>query len=234
MSEAGPARAARDAGPMSWRFITCAALFITCLLAANIVASKLVMLGPLVLPAAIIVFPVSYILADVLTEVWGYGAARRVIWLGFAGNALMVLVIALAGEIPPAPFWTGQAAYTEILGQAPRILLASFLAYLAGEFANAYVLAKLKLRTGGRWLWLRTIGSTLVGQGLDSVVFIGIAFAGVVSPGALAGMMAGQWVVKVLYEAAATPLTYAAVGWLKSRERIDTFDSQTDFNPLRL
>jgi uncharacterized integral membrane protein (TIGR00697 family) len=219
---------------MSWRFITCAALFITCLLAANTVASKLVLLGPLVLPAAIIVFPVSYILADVLTEVWGYAAARRVIWLGFAGNALMVLVIALAGEIPPAPFWKGQAAYAEILGQAPRILLASFLAYLAGEFANAYVLAKLKLRTAGRWLWLRTIGSTVVGQGLDSLVFIGLAFAGVVPGGALAGMIAGQWLVKVLYEAAATPLTYAAVGWLKAREQMDAFDYQTDFNPLRL
>ena len=219
---------------MSWRFVTCAALFVTCLLTANTIASKLIVVAGLVLPVAIIIFPVSYILADVLTEVWGYGAARRVIWLGFACNALMVLTIALGGAIPPAPFWKGQAAYTEIFGQTPRILSASFLAYLAGEFANAYVLAKVKIWTGGRWLWVRTIGSTVVGEGLDSIVFIGLAFVGVVPAGALIGIMAGQWAVKVLYEAAATPLTYALVGWLKSREQVDTFDYQTDFNPMRL
>jgi uncharacterized integral membrane protein (TIGR00697 family) len=157
-----------------------------------------------------------------------------VIWLGFAGNALMAAAIWLGGELPAAPFWSGQAAYQEILGQAPRILLASFAAYLVGEFANAYVLARLKIATGGRWLWLRTIGSTVVGQGLDSVVFVTLAFAGAVPAGALAGIVAAQWAVKVAYEAAATPLTYAAVAWLKSREQIDTFDYHTDFNPLKL
>jgi uncharacterized integral membrane protein (TIGR00697 family) len=183
---------------------------------------------------AIIVFPVSYILADVLTEVWGYGATRRVIWLGFACNALMVLAIWVGGQIPPAPFWRGQAAYVETLGQTPRILVASFLAYLAGEFANAFVLAKMKVWTSGRWLWTRTIGSTVVGQGLDSAIFITLAFAGTVPAGALAGIVVGQWAVKVVYEAAATPLTYAAVRWLKSRESLDTFDYRTDFNPIRL
>ena len=219
---------------MSWRFVTCAALFITCLLTANTIASKLILVAGIVLPVAIIVFPISYILADVLTEVWGYGAARRVIWLGFACNALMVLAITLGGEIPPAPFWKGQTAYTEILGQTPRILVASFVAYLAGEFANAYVLAKVKIWTNGRWLWVRTIGSTVVGEGLDSIIFIGLAFAGTVPSAVLIGIMGGQWAAKVLYEAAATPLTYALVGWLKSREQVDTFDRQTDFNPLRL
>src|SRR5574341_2325967 len=129
---------------MSWRFITCAALFVTCLLAANTMATKLVTLGGAVLPAAIVIFPLSYVLGDVLTEVWGYGAARRVIWLGFACNALMVASIWLGGAIPAAPFWTGQGAYDEILGQTPRILLASCVGYLAGEFSNACVLAKLK------------------------------------------------------------------------------------------
>jgi queuosine precursor transporter len=219
---------------MSWRFITCAALFVTCLLTANTIAPKLILVAGVALPAGVIVFPISYILADVLTEVWGYGAARRVIWLGFACNALMVLAIVLGGEIPPAPFWTGQAAYAEILGQTPRILGASFVAYLAGEFANAYVLAKLKIWTRGRWLWVRTIGSTIVGEGLDSAIFVTLAFAGTVPGSALPGIIAGQWTVKVLYEAAATPLTYAVVGWLKSRERLDTFDYQTDFNPIRL
>jgi len=219
---------------MSWRFIVCTALFVTCLLAANTIAAKLIVVGGLVLTAGIVIFPVSYVVGDVLTEVWGYGAARRVIWLGFACNALMVVAVWIGGELPAAPFWSGQAAYQEILGHAPRILAASFAAYLVGEFANAFVLAKLKIATAGRWLWLRTIGSTVVGQGLDSVVFVTLAFAGVVPAGALAGIVAGQWAVKVAYEAAATPLTYAAVAWLKSREQVDTFDDQTDFNPLHL
>jgi uncharacterized integral membrane protein (TIGR00697 family) len=219
---------------MSWRFVTCAVLFVACLLTANVTAAKLIAPGGLVLPAAVIVFPLSYILADVLTEVWGYAAARRVIWLGFVANALMVVAIWVGGELPPAPVWSAQAAYQEILGQTPRILLASFTAYLAGEFANAFVLAKLKVATGGRWLWLRTIGSTLVGQGLDSAVFITLAFAGTVAAPTLLAMVVSQWLVKVGYEAAATPLTYAAVGWLKRREGVDTFDYETDFNPIRI
>jgi queuosine precursor transporter len=219
---------------MSWRFLACAALFVTCLLTANTIAAKLILVGGLVLTAGIVIFPVSYVVGDVLTEVWGYAAARRVIWLGFACNALMVLAIWIGGELPAAPFWSGQAAYQEILGQAPRILVASFAAYLVGEFANAFVLAKLKIATAGRRLWVRTIGSTMVGQGLDSVVFVTLAFGGTIPAGTLAGIVGGQWAVKVAYEAAATPLTYLAVGWLKSREQIDTFDHQTDFNPLRL
>jgi uncharacterized integral membrane protein (TIGR00697 family) len=174
------------------------------------------------------------VLGDVLTEVWGYAATRKVIWLGFACNALMVAAVWLGGELPSAPFWKGQASYQEILGQTPRILLASFAAYLVGEFVNAFVLARLKIATAGRWLWMRTIGSTVVGQALDSVVFVTLAFAGAVPAGLLAGIVAAQWAVKVAYEAAATPLTYGAVAWLKSREAIDTFDYDTDFNPLRL
>lgn len=219
---------------MSWRFITCTGLFVTCLLTANIIAAKLVVVGGLTLTAGIVIFPISYVLGDVLTEVWGYAATRRVIWLGFACNALMVLAIWLGGELPAAPFWRGELAYQEILGHTPRILMASFVAYLIGEFANAFVLAKLKIATQGRWLWVRTIGSTVVGQALDSVVFVTLAFAGIVPAGALAGIVAGQWLVKVAYEAAATPLTYAAVAWLKSREQVDTFDYDTDFNPVRL
>jgi queuosine precursor transporter len=219
---------------MSWRFIACTALFVTCLLTANTIAAKLVTLGGLTLTAGIVIFPISYVLGDVLTEVWGYAAARQVIWLGFACNVLMVAAVWLGGELPAAPFWKGQAAYQEILGQAPRILLASFAAYLVGEFANAFVLAKLKIATGGRWLWVRTIGSTVVGQALDSLVFVVLAFAGAVPVGVLTGIVGAQWAVKVAYEAAATPLTYAAVAWLKSREAIDTFDYDTDFNPLHL
>ena len=219
---------------MSWRFVTCAALFITCLLTANIIAAKLVVIGGVVLPAGIVIFPISYILADVLTEVWGYGAARRVIWLGFACNALMVSATWVGGALVPAPFWKEQAAYEAILGQTPRLVGASFVAYLAGEFANAFVMAKVKIWTQGRWLWIRTIGSTIVGEGLDSAIFVTLAFGGTMPGGVLAHVIAGQWGAKVLYEAAATPLTYAVVGWLKSQERVDTFDYQTDFNPIRL
>jgi uncharacterized integral membrane protein (TIGR00697 family) len=160
--------------------------------------------------------------------------ARRVIWLGFACNALMVAALWLGGALPPAPFWKGQEAYETVFGQTPRVLAASFLAYLVGEFANAFVLAKLKIATRGRWLWLRTIGSTVVGQGLDSAAFVTLAFAGIVPAGALLSIVAAQWLLKVVYEAAATPLTYAAVGWLKAREGVDVYDHHTDFNPVRL
>jgi uncharacterized integral membrane protein (TIGR00697 family) len=219
---------------MSWRFITCAALFVTCLLTANTIAVKLITLGGVTLTAGIVIFPLSYVLGDVLTEVWGYAAARRVIWLGFACNVVMVAAIRAGGALPAAPFWKGEAAYAEIFGQTPRILLASFVAYLVGEFANAFVLARLKIATRGRWLWTRTIGSTVVGQALDSAVFVTIAFAGAVPPGVLTRLIAGQWLVKVAYETAATPLTYAAVTWLKRTEHTDVYDTHTNFNPLHL
>src|SRR6059036_647535 len=205
---------------MSWRFVSFAALFVTYLLTANTMAAKLVTVGGVVLSAAIVIFPVSYIVGDVLTEVWGYGAARRVIWLGFGCNALMVGAIWLGGEIPAAPFCKGGAAYSEILGQTPRILAASFVAYLAGEFANSFVLAKMKILTQGRWLLTRTVGSTLVGQAFDTVIFVTLAFAGTVPARALGAIIVAQWAVKVAYEAAATPLTYAAVAYLKTSEHV--------------
>lgn len=219
---------------MSWRFLTCVALFVTCLLTANTIAPKLVQVHGVVVSAGLVVFPLSYVIGDVLTEVWGYAAARQVIWLGFACNAVMVFFVWLGGVLPAAGFWEGQAAYDAILGQTPRILAASFLAYLVGEFTNAFVLARMKIATQGRHLWMRTIGSTVVGQALDTVVFIGLAFGGTLPGPLLLQLMLGQWAVKVAYEAAATPLTYAAVGYLKSRERLDTFDHDTDFNPIRL
>jgi uncharacterized integral membrane protein (TIGR00697 family) len=219
---------------MSWRFVMCAVFFVTCLLTANTIAAKLIVIGGVTLTAGIVIFPLSYVLGDVLTEVWGYGAARRVIWLGFACNVVMVVAIWIGGALPAAPFGASTAAYDEVLGQTPRILGASFVAYLIGEFANAFVLAKLKIATRGRWLWMRTIGSTVVGQALDSAVFVTLAFAGTLPGGALAGIVVGQWVAKVLYEAAGTPLVYAVVAWLKARECRDTFDVETDFNPIRL
>jgi uncharacterized integral membrane protein (TIGR00697 family) len=219
---------------MSWRFVSVAALFVTCLLTANIVAPKLIVVWGVAVTVGVIVFPVSYIVGDVLTEVWGYAVARRVIWLGFACNALMAVAIWLGGLVPPAPFWKGQAAYEEIFSHTPRIVAASFIAYLVGEFANSFVLARLKVATSGRWLWMRTIGSTLVGQALDTAVFITIAFVGTLPGGVLGSLIVGQWLVKVLYEIAATPVTYAVVAWLKSTEHVDTYDHHTDWNPIRL
>jgi uncharacterized integral membrane protein (TIGR00697 family) len=219
---------------MTWRFLILAGIFVTCLLTANVIAAKLIAVGGIVVPAGVVIFPVSYIVGDVLTEVYGYAAARRVIWLGFGCNVLMVAAIWVAGELPPAPVWSGQAAFAEAFARTPRILAASFLAYLVGEFANSFVLARMKIATRGRWLWTRTIGSTVVGQGLDSAVFVTLAFAGIVPALALAGIVLGQWMVKVVYEVAATPLTYLVVGWLKARERMDVYDRETDFNPLHL
>jgi uncharacterized integral membrane protein (TIGR00697 family) len=215
-------------------FLIIACLFVTCLIVSNIVAAKLAVIAGLVLPAAVILFPVSYILGDVLTEVYGYARARQVIWLGFACNLLAVAFIALAGALPAAGFWDGQEAFQRILGQTPRILAASFAAYLVGEFVNAYVLARLKVATEGRMLWLRTIGSTLIGQALDSAIFMTVAFAGILSGSELAAAAIAQWLFKSVYEAAATPLTYLAVGFLKRREGGEVFDKDLRFNPLAI
>lgn len=216
-------------------FATVTALFVTALITANVIAVKLVEVGGLVLPAAIVVFPLSYILADVLTEVYGYRQARRVIWLGFACNLVAVVAIAAGGALPPAPFWAeNQPAYERILGATPRLLAASFAAYLVGELANALVLARMKVATRGRWLWARTIGSTLVGQGLDSLVFISLAFLGTIPLAALLGAIVTQWLLKTAYEAAATPLTYLVVGTLKRVEGLDVYDYDLRTGPIPL
>ncbi|MFC1885295.1 queuosine precursor transporter [Thermodesulfobacteriota bacterium] len=210
------------------------ALFITTLITANIISVKLVYIVGLVLPAGILVFPLSYIIGDVLTEVYGYSSARRVIWLGFLCNFIAVIAILSAQGLPPAPFWDGQQAYEKILGYAPRLLAASFTAYLAGEFFNAYILARMKILTKGRWLWSRTIGSTLVGQGVDSMIFISLAFIGTMPFGTLVMAIVVQWLAKSAYEAAATPLTYMAVIFLKRKEKMDVYDHNTRFNPFRI
>jgi uncharacterized integral membrane protein (TIGR00697 family) len=220
-------------------FIT--ALFVTTLIVSNIIAVKIVHLGGLYLPAAVILFPVAYIFGDVLTEVYGYARARQVIWTGFFCNLIAVIAIWIAGQLPAAPFWSAgtfstpqaaQQAYQAILGFTPRLLVASFIAYLIGEFLNSFVLAKLKLRTAGRFLWLRTITSTLVGEGADSAVFISVAFWGIFPGPALVQAILSQWLFKVTYEILATPLTYWVVNALKKAEHEDYYDRDTDFNPV--
>jgi len=218
----------------SYRFVVMVAVFITCLITANIIITKQISVGGLVLPAAIIIFPVSYIIGDVLTEVYGYQQARRVIWLGFLCNLITVVAIWLGKVLPPAPVFDAQGAYERILGSTPRFLLASFVAYLAGEFANSFVLAKMKLMTKGRWLWTRTIGSTLVAQGIDSSIVLTVAFAGVLPFSVLDTMILAHWLLKTSYEALATPFTYIVVGYLKRKEGMDVYDYRTDFNPLRV
>jgi uncharacterized integral membrane protein (TIGR00697 family) len=213
-------------------FVLVVAIFITCLITANITAVKLVEAFGFVLPAGIVIFPLSYIVGNVLTEVYGYRQARRVIWLGFFCNLIAVVAIRLGQVLPAASFWDGQAAYERILGYTPRLLVASFLAYLVGEFANSFVLAKMKIATNGRWLWTHTIGSTPVGQGLDSVVFTTLAFVGAVPMAGLVSAIVTQWLAKSAYEAAATPLTYGVVNFLKRKEGIDVYDYDTRFNPL--
>jgi uncharacterized integral membrane protein (TIGR00697 family) len=213
----------------STRLLYIAALFVTCLITANTIAVKLIAIGPFTLPAAVLVFPVSYIFGDILTEVYGFRWARRVIWLGFCCNIIFVLFVWIGGIIPAADSWKDQAAYNAILGLAPRVLLASFCGYLAGEFANSIVLSRLKVITHGRLLWLRTISSTIVGEGLDTAIFISIAFAG---PNFIPLMILYHWLFKVLIEIAATPLTYLSVNYLKKKESMDILDEKVNLNPF--
>lgn len=217
---------------ISHRFVVIAAIFVTSLITANVIAVKVIAVGSLVLPAAVIVFPISYIFGDILTEVYGYRMARRVIWLGFLCNLVFVAFVWLGQLLPSASFWEGQAAYETILGYVPRLLAASFCGYLVGEFANSYILARMKMATRGRWLWMRTIGSTIVGEGLDSAIFITLAFVG--TPSFSLALIVSHWLVKTGIEVVATPATYAVVNFLKRRDGVDSYDYQTNFNPFSI
>ena len=217
-------------------FLMTACLFITTLITSNIIAIKLISINLSIyqvnLPAAIIIFPISYILGDILTEVYGFRAARSVIGLGFLLNLFAVLAIWIGQLLPPASFWDGQTSYETTLGLAPRILLASWLAYLLGEISNSLILSKLKVVTRGKWLWVRTIGSTIVGQGLDSAIFITVAFSGILTNSDLSELIVTQWLAKIIYETLATPLTYGAVSFFKRKDGLDTYDDKISFSPL--
>jgi queuosine precursor transporter len=210
------------------------ALFISVLIISNVASSKIVDLGPFTFDGGTLLFPVSYIFSDILTEVYGYRRSRRVIWAGFASAALMAGVLALVGALPPAEGWEHQDAYEAILGVTPRIVLGSLIAYFAGEFSNSYVLAKMKIWTQGRWLWTRTIGSTLVGEGVDTLLFVLIAFGGALPWALLWSILISNYVFKVGLEAAMTPVTYRITNFLKRSENKDVYDIGTDFNPFKL
>jgi uncharacterized integral membrane protein (TIGR00697 family) len=210
------------------------ALFVAVLLISNIASSKILQLGPFTFDGGTLLFPISYIFGDILTEVYGYRRSRRVIWVGFGSAALMAGVLAVVGALPPAEGWEYQEAYEAILGTTPRIVLASLIAYFAGEFSNSYVLAKMKILTQGRWLWTRTIGSTLVGEGVDTLLFVTIAFAGILPWRLFWSIVISNYVFKVGLEAAMTPITYRVTGFLKRTENVDVYDTDTDFNPFKV
>jgi uncharacterized integral membrane protein (TIGR00697 family) len=224
----------RETKKVSSLYVILGCLFVTCLLISNIIAGKLISVLGMVLPAAVILFPVAYIFGDILTEVYGFKRSRLIIWTGFACNLLMAAVFMLVVILPHPDFWQSQNAYQVVLGMTPRIVAASLIGYFLGEFVNSAVLSKMKLLTKGKWLFTRTIGSTIVGEGIDTVIFITIAFAGTVALPALLSMMAAQYVFKVVFEVAATPLTYLAVGWVKKKEAVDTYDWDVKYNPFSL
>ena len=217
------------------------AAFVAILLLSNVLGAGKVAqihvpgIGAWPFGAGILFFPVSYVIGDVLTEVYGYARARRVIWVGFAATLFMAFMAWVVVALPPAPDWTNQAAYETVFGQVPRIVFASMCAFWAGEFVNSYVLARMKVATGGKHLWMRTIGSTLAGQGIDSLIFYPLAFLGAAGwTGELVvQVMFTQWALKVAWEVLLTPVTYAVVGGLKRAEGVDVFDRGTDFSPFR-
>jgi uncharacterized integral membrane protein (TIGR00697 family) len=216
------------------------AAFVAILLLSNVIgAGKVAVInlpgiGPWPFGAGILFFPISYVLGDVLTEVYGYARARRCIWAGFSALLFMAFMSVVVVALPPASSWHGQAAYEQVFGQVPRIVFASMLAFWVGELVNSYVLAKMKIWTRGRHLWTRTIGSTVIGQAADSLIFYPLAFYGIADwPVSILGaVMLSQFVLKVSWEALLTPVTYAVVGWLKRREGVDVYDVGTDFTPF--
>ncbi|MFP5502818.1 MAG: queuosine precursor transporter [Candidatus Sericytochromatia bacterium] len=209
--------------------------FVTVLLCANLIgAGKVTAIAGFTLGAGVFFFPISYFFNDILTEVYGYAKARKVVWAGFAALLFASLMGMVITAMPPAAGWPHQAAFETVFGQVPRIAAASLLAFWAGELVNSYVLAKMKVKTEGKHLWARTIGSTAVGEGVDSLIFYPVAFLGVWAPELVLGVMVTNYFIKVMWEVVATPLTYAVVGFLKRAEQEDYYDRETDFTPFSL
>lgn len=208
--------------------------FVSVLLISNIASTKIVDFGWFVFDAGTLLFPLSYIFGDILTEVYGYKKTREVIWLGFFSALMMSLVFFIVGKLPPAADWGNQAAYDSILGMTPRIVLASLVAYTLGSFSNSFILTKMKIWFKGKYLWMRTIGSTLVGELVDSSLFILIAFLGVFSPSLLITLIISNYIFKTLVEILFTPITYKVIKFLKKNENEDYYDIGTNFNPLSL
>jgi uncharacterized integral membrane protein (TIGR00697 family) len=229
-----PNKVNRIKSNVSVLFMLAGILFATCLLISNILASKIMMIGPWSAPAGVLVFPMAYIINDVMVEVWGYQKTRLIIWIGFGVNVLAVLFFTLAIAATAAPFWNGQDAFASVLGNTPRIVGASMLAYLLGSFLNAFVMSKFKVLTKGKGFSLRAVLSTLVGEGADSIIFITIAFAGIFPFKVLLIMIVTQAIIKTVYEIVVLPFTVLVVNKVKKLEGIDTFDHSVSYNPFRL
>ena len=210
------------------------ALFVAILLISNVASSKITTIGFLTFDAGTILFPLSYIIGDMLTEVYGYSRARRAIWIGLLCNVIMAATFMVVSVLPPAADWPNQSAYEAILGWTPRIVLASIVAYFIGEFLNSFILARLKIITKGKYLWTRTIGSTLVGQLLDTLIFVFIAFWGILPAPVLISIIISNYIFKVAVEVFFTPITYKIVNKLKKAEHEDYYDRKTNFNPFAL
>jgi len=208
--------------------------FVSVLLISNVASAKIVDFGWFTFDGGTLLFPLSYIFGDILTEVYGYKRSRQVIWLGFLSALVMSVVFIIVGKLPSAPGWNNQAAYDAILGLTPRIVGASLLAYFAGEFSNSYVLAKMKIWTRGKWLWTRTIGSTIVGELVDSGLFVFFAFFGVLPNALLVTLIISNYLFKTGIEVLFTPITYKIVAFLKKNEGEDYYDTDTNFNPFSL
>jgi hypothetical protein len=209
-------------------------LFVGVLVLSNILAVKMVRLGPFVFDGGTLLFPLSYIFGDILTEVYGYRASRKVIWTGLASLVVMSLNIWIIGILPADRSWNLQDAYNSILSPMPRIALASVLGYFAGEWSNSALLSRMKVLTKGRWLWTRTLGSTFVGEMADTLIFVLVAFAGTYSNGDIIAMILSNYLFKCSIEAAFTPVTYKIVAFFKRREGVDVFDEGVSYNPLPL
>jgi uncharacterized integral membrane protein (TIGR00697 family) len=207
-------------------------VFVVVLLISNLVGQKITAVGPFRISGAQLFFPITYIFGDVFTEVYGYGSSRRAIWIGFFASALLAVMGLVTVWLPPAPGWDGQAAFAKVFNFVPRMVAASLAAFWCGEFANSFVMAKMKLLTKGRYLWTRTVGSTVVGQAVDTSVVMVLAFGGSLTSGLIANLIVSGYLGKVLYEVAATPVTYWIVDFLKRREGVDAFDAHTNFNPF--
>lgn len=206
--------------------------FVSVLLISNVASTKIIDFKWFTFDGGTLLFPLSYIFGDILTEVYGYKRSRSVIWLGFFMALLMSLIFIIVGVLPSAPDWNNQNAYDLILGLTPRIVIASLIAYSCGEFSNSFILAKMKIWTKGKMLWARTIGSTLVGELIDSVIFIMIAFVGVLPNSLLLTLIISNYIFKTLIEVVFTPITYKIVAFLKKKENEDYYDTDTNFNPF--
>jgi uncharacterized integral membrane protein (TIGR00697 family) len=224
----------KDKKMVSQLFLVIAVVYVTCLLLSNLIAGKMwAVTSSITLPAAVILFPITYIFGDVFTEVYGFQKARTIIWLGVGCSFFAVAIYLITIALPHPDFWANQDAYATVMGTTPRVAAASFIGYLFGEFSNSMILSKLKVATGGKKLWVRTILSTIVGEGFDSVIFVTVSFWGTMDNASVFQMILFQYLFKVCYEIIFTPVTYGIVNWLKRKEDVDTYDYDVKYNIIR-